>query len=206
MFLVSSSVQIQRTGHEYVGLTLAIIVSGIQPRGRAVPPVASRLNGPWDPTSRWRNTPSIQAHCLLYSSHQPNAIDYQPCDCRTLIQQRSDMRYALRLLAAPTMDEGVELCRHAPRPTQAVLKGGGPLRNFPFMRSISYIIGSMDPSLFTDYVLGLATLGCALHAPTQVPREHWHVFMIQDLLANADAHNKRMISRTRPSSNLVYHQ
>ena len=35
---------------------------------------------------------------------------------------------------------------------------------------------------------------------TQVPRQHWPASTIQDLLANADGHNKRLIIRTRPSS------
>ena len=68
------------------------------------------------------------------------------------------------------------------------------------MSEISYIIGNVDWSLLAEYVLGLSTVGWALHASTQVPRQHWPASTIQDLLANADGHNKRLIIRTWQSS------
>ena len=51
--------------------------------------------------------------------------------------------------------------------------------------------------------LNAPIVGWALHAPTQVPREHWPASTIQELLANADVYNKRLIVRTRPSSDSV---
>ena len=110
------------------------------------------------------------------------ASDHQPSDCRTLVQQCSGMCHAPYLLAAATMYEAGELCQHPPRPTQAVPQAGGPSRNVPYMHEISFIIGHGDSSVCTDCILGHPTVKWALHAPTRVPREHWPVSTIQDLL------------------------
>ena len=67
----------------------------------------------------------------------------------------------------------------------------------PRRRTASHIIGNVDSLLFLDYVLGLPTVGWALHAPSQIQREHRPASTIQDLLANAEACNKRLISRAR---------
>ena len=101
------------------------------------------------------------------------------------------MCHALHVLAAATMDEAVELCRHAPKPTQAAL------RNVPFKREIYYSIGNVDSSSFADYFLGLPTVRWTLQAPTRVTREHCPVSAVQLLFANAHDHNKRLISHGR---------
>ena len=71
---------------------------------------------------------------LLFPPAQ-HAIDYQRRDCHALVQQCFSMCHALHVLAAATMDEAGKLCQHAPRPTQAVLQAGGPLRDVPYMLS-----------------------------------------------------------------------
>ena len=47
-------------------------------------------------------------------------------------------------------------------------------------------------------------MGWALHAPTQIQLDHLASSTIQDLLANVEIKNKRVISRTRPSSDPVF--
>ena len=65
------------------------------------------------------------------------------------------------------------------------------------MREISLIIGNVDSTLFADYIFWTS------HCATQVPRESWPVCTIQDLWADAHDHHKRLIIRTRPSSDPV---
>ena len=56
--------------------------------------------------------------------------------------------------------------------------------------------------MLPDNILGLLTVVWALHAPTQIQREHWPTATIQEL-ANAETLNKRLMSRTLPSSDPV---
>ena len=58
----------------------------------------------------------------------------------------------------------------------------------------SHLEGVSDLSRFPDDVLGL---------PTQFQREQWPAFTTPNLLANAEAYNERLISRTWPSSDLA---
>ena len=101
-----------------------------------------------------------------------------------MIQQRSDMCHARRLLTTAT-DEAVELCQ---------------FRNVPFMRDVSHSFGNVESSLCADCVLGLPTVGSALHTPTQIQRVHCPASTIPDLLANAEACHKRLHGESvRPS-------
>ena len=92
------------------------------------------------------------------------------------------MRHARRFLTATILGEAVVLRQHAPTPTQADLQDGGPIRNVPLMRDEnSYNTGNVESSWFSDCVLGLLTVGWALHTPTQSQREQWPTTTIQDL-------------------------
>ena len=95
------------------------------------------------------------------------------------------------------------LCQHVLALTKTVLQASGPVRNVPFVREISYLAGNVDSSLWPDNVLGLPTVGWALHAPTQSQLDHLASSTIQHLLANVEIKNKRVISRTRPPSDPV---
>ena len=84
-------------------------------------------------------THSAALPLVLFSPAQ-YATDYQPRDCHALIQQRSDVCHAWRLLAAVPLNEAVELCRHGQHLTQAVLQACGPLRNvFTKARNVVYL-------------------------------------------------------------------
>ena len=109
------------------------------------------------------------------------------------------MSVALEALATATRSEAAWLAARVPAPTRAVMLAGGPLKNVPFMREISAIIGTVDSNLFVDFVFGLPMLGWALHAPTQMRRDRVPEETVQDLLSRSQAQSQRLISRTRAS-------
>ena len=59
-------------------------------------------------------------------------------------------------------DEAVELCQQASKLISAVMQAVGPLRNVPYMREISFIIGNENSFVFAEYIFGLFPLfhGC----------------------------------------------
>ena len=126
MFLASTSI-IQRTRQEQVGLTLsqrgvvhlnllhfaptgkrarstiaARIVSGHQARGRALPQVIPDFMGPASNLELTKHIIHAAALPPVVFPLAQYAIDYQPRDCHTLIQQRSDMCHACSALASST--------------------------------------------------------------------------------------------------------
>ena len=127
------------------------------------------------------------------------ALQHQPQDAEQLIVQRLQMSEALGALASATQQEAAWLAARVPAPTRAVMLAGGPLKNVPFMREISAIIGTVDANLFVDFVLGIPMLGWALHAPTQMRRDREPEETVEDLLARSQAKNLKLISRTRAS-------
>ena len=78
--------------------------------------------------------------------------------------------------------------------------GRGPLKNIPFMREISYIIGTVDPQLMPDFVLGLPMMGWAQHAPTQAQRDRMPEESVEDFVMQSEQHNKKLLRRTKPSA------
>ena len=130
------------------------------------------------------------------------AIEHQPQDRRS-----NGVRLCVKLcelLQDQPLMKALVLCQHVLALTKTVLQAGGPVRNVPFVREISDIIENVDSSLWPDNVLGLPTVGWALHAPTKSQLDHLASSTIQDLLANVEIKNKRVISRTRPSSDPVF--
>ena len=110
------------------------------------------------------------------------------------------MIHALQTLARATTLEAARLYDLAPEPTQRVLISGGPLKNVPFMREVSFVTGCADHNLLPDSILGLPMLGWALQAPTMTERQHLPNTTIDDLKTNAPTHNTTLIHRTRPST------
>ena len=84
------------------------------------------------------------------------------------------MTEALEALALATADDSNFLATQVPWPTLQVMRAGGPLKNIPFMREVSYLIGTVDPQLLPDFVFGLPMMGWAQHEPTQMERVHKH--------------------------------
>ena len=179
------------------------IAAGLQPRGHAIPQLIPDLLGP--------ETHLAVACTSLHPALRPPPLFppvryahlHQPNSPHATNAQREKMLVALQALADSTMAEAALLHERAPHPTQKVLTAGGPLRNIPFMREISHIIGHPDHNLLADYTLGLPMLGWALHAPTMVERFHPPETTITDLKANSRAHNQRLTQRTKPSNDAV---
>ena len=109
------------------------------------------------------------------------------------------MRKALEQLAKATLADAAFLLEMAPAPTRAVMLAGGALKNVPFMREISYIIGLIDSNIWIDFVLGLPMLGWARHAPTMMRRDRVPEESIEDFMARSTEHNQKLIRRTKQS-------
>ena len=132
-----------------------------------------------DESSSWRGPRVIMEDCI----HQPNNCmpttdSYGVC-CN--IEREDSWISSKRRVAAP----------------QASARNSFHSCKRPRRRTASHIIGNMDSLLFLDNVLGLPTVGWALHAPTQIQREPRPASTIEELLANAEACHKRLISRAR---------
>ena len=132
-----------------------------------------------DESSSWRGPRVIMVDCI----HQPNdcmpTTDSHGVCCNN--EREDSWISSKRRVAAP----------------QASARNSFLSCKRPRRRTASHIIGNMDSLLFLDNVLGLPTVRWALHAPTQIQREHRPASTIQELLANAEACHKRLISRAR---------
>ena len=73
------------------------------------------------------------------------------------------------------------------------------MKNLPFMREIAYMMGTIDARLLVDFVLGLPMLGWACQAPSQIQRERLPEYSIDELLAQSEHQNRRLIARTKAS-------
>ena len=131
------------------------------------------------------------------------ALRYRARDPVKLVLQRTQMVCAVENLEKATVVEAHCLCRFAPPPTQAVLNGCGLLKNVLYMRDVKHVVGCIVMCIFADFVLDLPTVGLALHALTQVPRQFWPDDSINTLLCNAKGHNQRLVLRVKASSDIT---
>ena len=168
-------------------------------------PSCFRTSWAWNITLKLRNPSSIQRCCLLYFSNLPDMLS--STSLRTVSRRSNGVRLCVKLcelLQDQPLMKALVLCQCVLASTKTVLQAARPVRNVPFVREISYFAGNVDSSLWPDNVLGLPTVGWALHAPTQIQLDHVASSTIQDLLANVEIKNNCVISRTRPSSDPVF--
>ena len=178
----------------------AQIGAGKQPRGRALPQLVPDFLGP----DAHLSVAQAVAHPftrppVLFPPVQ-YALAVQPRSMDTLNKQREEMMLALDQLAAATLEDAQFLASKVPWPTLQVMEAGGPLKNIPFMREITFIIGTVDPQLMPDFVLGLPMMGWAQHAPTQAQRDRQPEESILEFVEQSEQHNKKLLRRTKPSA------
>ena len=137
----------------------AQIGTGRQPRGRALPQLVPDMLGPEAHlTVAQAVTHPFTRPPTLFPPVQ-YAIAAQPRDAQTVIRQRGAMVKALDALAEATLDDARFLAARVPWPTLQVLEAGGPLKNIPFMREVSQVIGTVDPPAHAGLCLGIANDG-----------------------------------------------
>ena len=193
------TVEFDPSGGRHRAVAGAQVAAGRQPRGRALPQLVPDMLGPevhLDVALRVQHPLTRPPPLFAPVAY---AVEHQPDDADELNRQRMQMHEALAHLAEATHAEADWPAEMAPLTTRPVLAAGGPVKNLAFMREIMTVAGAIDANLLVDFAHGLPMLGWAAHAPTQMRRDRLPEYSVDDLEANSEQQNRRLIHRTRAS-------